>query len=598
VAIGHSLAAGDFERAAELVEMAVPAMRRDRREATLRVWLEMLPDDLFHDRPVLSIGYVGALLATNEVEGVEARLRDAERWVDAAADRRAGPEALPAEVVVVDEEQFRRLPGWVAVYRAGQAMALGDASTTVTHAQRALDLLDEDDLLGHGAAAALMGLASWANGDLEAAYEAYADCTASLHRAGHISDVLGCTVALADIRIVQGRLGEAMRTYEQARQLAPEQGGLVLRGTADMYVGMSAVHREREEDACWVELHPERVLPVGHVEEFELVPVELSPRSGNTNAGGPSEMRRSARRRWHKFRRLNAFVCRITVVHPTGLHGGVPAPMINMSGRWPGCSCRATPEGATAGVMRCFSRRLRSPLTDTTATGFVTGISASPEGRPDCPGRRGLAGQDCTELGDGGHQGRGGQVHTDPTRLCRLWARPGQATLSRSPMTALRARPAIIWSARCCSPCCAPRTMIAPVRTGVTHCRTRSCCWIRVALAPVRESGRAPPLGRLVRFLGQLGTEEAAVGGAGHGGDGESGLDRRVGADAGLFLDPVAVGDDEAEAPHEVRADRGRGNRRPAGPARGGDLRPLRRVGDVLRGAVDAQGAHQGTPEP
>ena len=38
-----------------------------------------------------------------------------------------------------------------------------------------------------------------------------------------------------------------MRTYEQALQRAPEQGGPVLRGTADMYVGMSEVHRERDD---------------------------------------------------------------------------------------------------------------------------------------------------------------------------------------------------------------------------------------------------------------------------------------------------------------------------------------------------------------
>ena len=40
-----------------------------------------------------------------------------------------------------------------------------------------------------------------------------------------------------------------MRTYEQALQVAPEpeQDGPVLRGTADMYVGMSALHRERND---------------------------------------------------------------------------------------------------------------------------------------------------------------------------------------------------------------------------------------------------------------------------------------------------------------------------------------------------------------
>jgi LuxR family maltose regulon positive regulatory protein len=66
-----------------------------------------------------------------------------------------------------------------------------------------------------------------------------------LQRIGHVSDVLGCAIALADIRRARGRLGEAMRTYEQALQLVPEHGGSVVRGTADMYVGLSELCRER-----------------------------------------------------------------------------------------------------------------------------------------------------------------------------------------------------------------------------------------------------------------------------------------------------------------------------------------------------------------
>ena len=54
---------------------------------------------------------------------------------------------------------------------------------------------------------------------------------------------------MADIRIAQGRLHEAMRTYEQALQLATEQGtpALAVRGTADMYVGMSVLEREHND---------------------------------------------------------------------------------------------------------------------------------------------------------------------------------------------------------------------------------------------------------------------------------------------------------------------------------------------------------------
>ena len=75
----------------------------------------------------------------------------------------------------------------------------------------------------------------------------FADGMASVQQAGNISDAIGGAIALADIRIAQGRLHEAMRTYERGLQLATEQGEPVLRGTADMYVGMSELYREHND---------------------------------------------------------------------------------------------------------------------------------------------------------------------------------------------------------------------------------------------------------------------------------------------------------------------------------------------------------------
>ena len=135
----------------------------------------------------------------------------------------------------------------IELYRAALALARGDVPGTVRHARRALEVALADDHLCRAGASGILGLASWASGDLEAGHSAYAECMTGLRRAGHIADTFGCAIALADIRLVQGRLGEAMRTYEQALQRVPEQGGPVLRGTADMYVGMSGVHRERND---------------------------------------------------------------------------------------------------------------------------------------------------------------------------------------------------------------------------------------------------------------------------------------------------------------------------------------------------------------
>jgi len=58
---------------------------------------------------------------------------------------------------------------------------------------------------------------------------------------------IGGAIVLADIQIAQGRLHEAMTTYERALQWATEPSAPVLRGAADMYVGMSNLHLEHND---------------------------------------------------------------------------------------------------------------------------------------------------------------------------------------------------------------------------------------------------------------------------------------------------------------------------------------------------------------
>src|SRR5579863_8395758 len=250
VAIGHALAARDFDLAADLIERAIPAMRITRQEATVRGWLELIPDEVIRVRPVLIVAVAWVLLSDGQFEGVDGRLRDAERWLDAAQGTGAGSPAAPAGMVVVNEEEYRRLPGTIETYRAALALARGEPLGAVRHAQRALDLAPAEEHRLRASAAGMMAIAFWGSGDLEGAYSAWAECVAGLRRAGHIADIFGCTIAMADIQLVQGRLGAAMRTYEQALQRADEQSGPVLRGTADMYVGMSEVYRERDDLAA------------------------------------------------------------------------------------------------------------------------------------------------------------------------------------------------------------------------------------------------------------------------------------------------------------------------------------------------------------
>ena len=237
-AVRHALDAGDVERAADVIERSAIGLLRQRQEATVRGWLDDIPYDVVRRRPVLAMGFIGALMSRNDVETVGSRLDDLERLM-------ADP---PANMVVLDEVELARVPGALETYRAALALVAGDREGTVTHADLAIARAAPGDDLTVAAAAALAGLASWAGADLEAAHRGYAAAVRGLERAGNISDVLGCSITLGDLRVTQGRLGDALRTYEEALRLAADhEVDEPLRGTADMVVGLSQIAFERDD---------------------------------------------------------------------------------------------------------------------------------------------------------------------------------------------------------------------------------------------------------------------------------------------------------------------------------------------------------------
>ncbi|MCH7998450.1 MAG: helix-turn-helix transcriptional regulator [Chloroflexi bacterium] len=246
-AIRHALAGEDFERAAGLMEPVGRPMMFTGGQETMLGWLKALPDALVGSRPVLSGIYAWVLLHTGQVDAIEPRLRDAERWLETTSDTSEEQEPPLVEMVVVDEEEFRSLPGMIAAVRAARAGAVGDVPGTAEYARRALELLPEGDHLLRGVATALLALAYLTSGDLDAAYGIFADGMASLKLGGDIQHNTSGAYILADIRMAQGRLHEAVATYQQSLQLAMEQGEPVPRGTADMYVGLSELQREHDD---------------------------------------------------------------------------------------------------------------------------------------------------------------------------------------------------------------------------------------------------------------------------------------------------------------------------------------------------------------
>lgn len=232
-AIEHALAGHDLVEAARLIELAAPMLRQSRQEGTLRRWLEALPADVFADRPVLAISLVGARMATGETAGVEPLLQ----LVEATLDRSAPPP------IVFDTDLFERLPAQVLIQRAGLTLLAGDLDGTIAHASRALELVEPSDNFRRGSATALLALARWTAGDLDVAIARYTDAIAEFIAADHLPDMLGCSLALADVQMAQGKLTDAKRTFDTGLRWTTQHPGL--RGAADMHAGLSEVLIER-----------------------------------------------------------------------------------------------------------------------------------------------------------------------------------------------------------------------------------------------------------------------------------------------------------------------------------------------------------------
>jgi LuxR family transcriptional regulator, maltose regulon positive regulatory protein len=241
-AVRHAFAANDVDLAADLIEVAAPALRRRRAEGTLLDWVAQVPTSALARRPVLAGTFIGALMASNVFEGVQDRL-------DALESSLSAP---PRDQVIRNHAEWERLPAFIATQRSGLALVAGDLEATITHAETALARAAPHDGLTVASASALKGLASWSAGDLTSAHASYVAATQGLASVGYISDVLGCTVNVVDLAVQLGRLDDADRSARFAVDLVAtgdvdvgSGGEPNVRGTADMWLALSQVAWER-----------------------------------------------------------------------------------------------------------------------------------------------------------------------------------------------------------------------------------------------------------------------------------------------------------------------------------------------------------------
>ena len=230
-AIEHALDGERFERAADLMEVVAPTIRRDRQDGILLGWLTRLPESTLRKNAVLTVFAGYSRMLTGDFHGAEERFAQAEAVLGSVTDAERARWA--------EADEVRTLPATIAVYRASIAQAHGDIERTVQHARSALRLAGPNDHQARGGGAGFLGLAAWAEGDVREALRSFSIAVTSLRANGNVVDALTSTVVLADLWVAAGRPGQARRLYDEALRVAEQHGDGVARATADLHVGLS-----------------------------------------------------------------------------------------------------------------------------------------------------------------------------------------------------------------------------------------------------------------------------------------------------------------------------------------------------------------------
>ena len=222
-AIDYAAAAGDFQRAARLLEEHAQHFLKRGEIALLLRRLDALPEHVIVERPSLCIYHAGTrLLAGRPLAEVEGRLAD------------AGEEGAVSAVALV--------------FKSLIALLLGDVGRSLDLSGQAQDSLAasrvEDSAYWRSTVFSSRGMAFVMTGDVEAAINAFEASARIGREAGNKMAVVGSLANLAGLTLARGQLHQAATSYRRALDLATDAQGNKLPLAHHVLLGLGELARE------------------------------------------------------------------------------------------------------------------------------------------------------------------------------------------------------------------------------------------------------------------------------------------------------------------------------------------------------------------
>lgn len=239
-AIKHALAAADTDWAARLVEQHLNGTLQRGETAELARWISALPGEVVSSRPGLCLAEGLMEFHAGHLDAVERCLTHAQRAFDQGRHQQL---QVPTDGGMVSE-----IPAAIALLRAEVAAARGDADWMAESANSALEHTAEHERGPRIWAGWFLACAAWMRGRVTDAEPAFARVLAEARTASAAYPMMATCLPLGRVQHARGRLGDALRTYEDGLRFATEDSGLTqLYHAAEAHLGIAMVRYERDE---------------------------------------------------------------------------------------------------------------------------------------------------------------------------------------------------------------------------------------------------------------------------------------------------------------------------------------------------------------
>lgn len=219
----HCIAAGEFARAAQLIDDVLDRVWMEGHVDSFTTWLDGFPEEVIDADPSLCIRWCWAAVLRGDVPAARARLERSRSAIDAASLRTR----LRAAVV---DSHIARLSG--------------DCASAVEIAEMVLEADDPSVLMERGGARQALAMALFDQGHARAAHRAAEQALESALENDNSFIAMMSHMMLAHTHAACGRLSAAVdmcrRTIQESHQVVPYDPIAV-------YVLLARIHRHRDE---------------------------------------------------------------------------------------------------------------------------------------------------------------------------------------------------------------------------------------------------------------------------------------------------------------------------------------------------------------